>query len=82
MAHNRSLLDLEMENMPDLAKLFDGKKFMWNGQEYPDRNSAEKVKDAYLKDGFEVEFVQEGTKHLIYSRRLVTEIVLEGEGKP
>jgi len=68
--------------MPDLAKLVDGNKYMWNGQEYPDKGSAEQVRDTYLKDGFEVELFQEGSKHLVYSRRLVTEIVLDGEGTP
>ena len=70
------------DDMPDLSKLFDGKKYMWNGQEYPDRDSAEKVKDNYLKDGFEVELVQEDAKYLVYSRRLVTEIVMDGGGAP
>jgi len=68
--------------MPDLAKLVDGKKFMWNGQEYTDRDSAEQVKETYLKDGFEVLIFEEEDKFMVYSRRLVTEIVLDGEGTP
>jgi hypothetical protein len=36
----------------------------------------------YKKDGFEVEMVEEEKKHLLYTRREVTEIVVEGEAPP
>ena len=68
--------------MPDLAKLVDGKKYMWNGNEYTDKGSAEQAKETYLKDGFEVLIFEEEDKFMVYSRRLVTEIVLDGEGTP
>ena len=68
--------------MPDLAKLVDGKKYMWNGQEYPDKDSAEQAKETYQRDGFEVLIFEEQDKFTVYSRRLVTEIVLDGEGSP
>jgi len=31
------------------------------------------------KDGFEVELIEEEKKHLLYTRRVVTEIVVEDE---
>ena len=82
LAGYQSLNDLEIEKMPDLSKMFDGKKYMWNGQEYRGRDSAEKAKENYVQDGFEVEIVQDNSNYLVYSRRLVTEIVLDGEGAP
>ena len=36
----------------------------------------------YKDDKFEVEMREEEGKHLLYTRRLVTEIVLEGEAPP
>ena len=33
----------------------------------------------YEKDDFEVRITEKGGKHYVYTRRVVTEIVLEGE---
>jgi len=38
--------------------------------------------EKYKKDGFEVESIEEEKQHLLYTRRLVTEIVVEGEPPP
>jgi hypothetical protein len=65
--------------MPDIAKLIDGKKFMWDGEVYESEKEAQEVKQKYADDNFEVELVEEENKYLLYSRREVTEIVLEGE---
>jgi hypothetical protein len=67
--------------MPDLAKKIDGKKFMWDKGHYStDQEACEKMA-RYEKDGFEAECVQENGKYLVYTRRLVTEIVLEDGGQ-
>jgi hypothetical protein len=67
--------------MPDLAKKIDGKKFMWDKGHYPtDQEAHEKVAQ-YEKDGFEAECVEENGDYLVYTRRLVTEIVLEEGGQ-
>jgi hypothetical protein len=69
--------------MPDLAKIIDGKKFMWDNVVYETEAEAQEVKNKYLADNFEVELfeeeIEEEKKYLVYSRRVVTEIVLEGE---
>jgi hypothetical protein len=69
--------------MPDLAKIIDGKKFMWDNIVYETEAEAKEVKNKYLANNFEVELIEEeieeGKKYLVYSRRAVTEIVLEGE---
>lgn len=52
---------------------------MWDGVVYETEKEAQEVKKRYADDNFEVELVEEGGKYLLYTRRVVTEIVLEGE---
>jgi hypothetical protein len=53
-----------------LAKMVNGKKFMWDGVVYDSDESAQQVMEDYAKDGFEVEkFVEDG-QFLVYSRRV------------
>jgi hypothetical protein len=68
--------------MPDISKLIDGKKFMWDGETYESEKQAQEVKKKYEGDKFEVELIQEENQYLLYTRRVVTEIVLEGEPPP
>jgi hypothetical protein len=68
--------------MPDLSKIINGRKVMWDGVEYATEKEAQDVKKTYEDDNFEVELVQEEEKFLLYTRRVVTEIVLEGEAPP
>lgn len=63
--------------MAELARFFEGKKYMWDGQEYDSKEQAATVAEKYEKDGFEVETVSQDGKVLLYSRRVVTEIVVE-----
>ncbi len=62
----------------DNFKLFDGKKYMWDGEEYPHQAAAEEKIATYAGDGFETRLVNEEGKHLVYTRRVVTDIVVEG----
>lgn len=64
--------------MPESSLHFDGRKFMWDGQEYETEDDAKKAAQGYEEDGFEVKSVKEEGKHLVYTRREVEEIVLEG----
>ncbi len=64
---------------PKLAELFDGKKFMWDGKIYETREDAAKVSEEYKKNNFEVEIIKnEEEKYLVYSRRVVKEIIIDG----
>jgi len=65
--------------MPDLSKIINGRKVMWDGIVYESEKEAQEVKKKYEDDNFEVEMVKEEEKYLLYTRRVVTEIVLEGE---
>ncbi len=65
--------------MPDVSKIIHGKKVMWDGIVYESEKEAQEVKQTYENDNFEVEMVEEEEKYFLYTRRVVTEIVLEGE---
>ena len=63
--------------MADRVRFFDGKKYMWDGQEYEDKKKAREVEKEYRAKGFDVQNCSEDKKILLYTRRVVTEIVLE-----
>jgi len=65
--------------MPDTSKKINGKKFMWDGKVHESEKEAQEIKQKYKDDKFEVELVKEEQEYLLYTRRVVTEIVLEGE---
>ncbi|MFC1798725.1 hypothetical protein ACFLZL_02845 [Thermodesulfobacteriota bacterium] len=56
-------------NVP-LAEVFEGKKFMWDGEIYGDKDQAKQAAEAYRKDGFEAQQVEKTGQHLVYSRRI------------
>ncbi len=59
------------------ARFFDGKKFMWDGLEYDDEEKAGSVEKEYAEKGFEVRTCSEDGKVFVYTRRVVTEVVVE-----
>ena len=63
--------------MAERARFFDGRKFMWDGQEYDDQNKAAEAEKEYKEKGFEVQRCTEDGKVLLYSRRVVTEVVVD-----
>ena len=65
--------------MPDLSKIIDGKKMMWDGATYETEAEAQEVKKKYADDNFETGLIEEEGKFFVYTRRVVTEIVLEGD---
>jgi hypothetical protein len=65
--------------MPDSSRIINGKKFMWDGVVYESKEKAQEVMEKYNKDGFEVELIEEEKQYLLYTRRVVTKIVVEGE---
>lgn len=62
-----------------MAKVIDDKKFMWDGETYDTKEKAKEVMANYEKSKFETRIVEDAGKYLVYTRRVVTEIVLEGE---
>jgi len=59
------------------ARFFEGKKFMWDGEEYDDEKKAGSLEKEYAEKGFEVRSCRENGKVLLYTRRVVTEVVVE-----
>lgn len=68
--------------MTNIAKAIDGKKFMWDKGTYSTEAEAKEKMANYEKDGFETRLVKEESKFLVYTRRVVTEIILEEGGQP
>jgi len=65
--------------MPDASKIINGKKFMWDYVVYESKKEAQDMMQKFKDDGFEVELIEEEKQHLLYTRRVITEIVVEGE---
>ena len=62
----------------DLARIFNGKKYMWDGRSYEDEQEMKKVKQEYQGQGFDVESFAEDKKYYLFSRRVVKDVVVEG----
>ncbi len=60
------------------STVIDGKKFMWDGAEYGDESGALDASERYASQGFETRVIREGGKPFVFTRRVVTEITLEG----
>lgn len=65
--------------MVENFKIIEGKKFMWDGKTYENSKQAEETKKKYEKDGFETELLKDEGQHLVYTRRVVEDVVVEGE---
>jgi hypothetical protein len=52
---------------------------MWDGIEYESEEKAKEAEKEYLEKEFEVRLVKEDGKILLFTRRVVTEIVLAGQ---
>jgi len=63
----------------ELARIFNGKKFMWDGKVYTDEKERREISQKYRNDGFEVELVEEENQYFLFTRRVVTEVVVEGK---
>jgi len=63
----------------ELARVFNGRKFMWDGRTYTNEKERREIGQKYQDDGFEVELVEEGGEYFLFTRRVVTEVVVEGE---
>ncbi len=63
----------------ELARRFDGKKFMWDGQTYADQKQAEEAARKYQADNFQTQLVAEDNQYFVLTRREVKEVVVEGK---
>jgi len=65
--------------MVDNFKMIESKKYMWDGETYENENLAQETKAKYEENGFETQLIAEEGQYFVYTRRVVTEIVIEGE---
>lgn len=63
--------------MPSLSSSIDGKKFMWDKAIYASEAEAKEKMAVYENDGFEAACLAEDGKYLVYTRKVITEIILE-----
>ncbi len=61
---------------PNLTFIDKGKKFMWDGQLYTTRDEASNAERSYQNDNFEVCVVEQEGTLLLYTRRIVKEVVV------
>jgi len=61
------------------SRTVDGMKFMWDGRSYESSADAAQAKEEYEREKFEVRVVGQGDKIEVYTRRVVAEVVVEGE---
>jgi len=64
--------------MVNKAYYEETKKFMWDGEEYETDKAATEVAQGYEDKGFEVRKIPLEGKVLLYTRREVTEVVVDG----
>ena len=68
--------------MPESVRFFDRRKFLWDGEVYDASPAAEAKRSGYEAQGFETQLVEEEGKLLLYTRRVVKEVVVQGEPPP
>jgi len=69
---------VEGEIMVDNFRIIDSKKYMWDGSTYETQNEASEKKSQYEGEGFEAQLLEELGQFLVYTRRVVTDVVVEG----
>ncbi|MGA9963840.1 MAG: hypothetical protein WBQ10_01425 [Terriglobales bacterium] len=60
----------------NLTMISDGKKFMWDGQLYDNREAASRAAKSYEDENFQIQIVEEGGKFLVYTRRTAKEVAV------
>lgn len=59
------------------SRLIDGMKFMWDGRDYESLDQAVKARQEYEDNKFQARIVEEDDKVHVYTRRVVTEVVVD-----
>jgi hypothetical protein len=68
--------------VPENVRFFDRHKFVWDGETYGAAPAAEARKAEYEAQGFETQLAEEEGQVFLYTRRVVKEVVVEGEPPP
>lgn len=54
---------------PSSFRMFDNRKYMWDGVTYPQQADAEGAAEAYRKAGFDVRATEDDGTWLVFTRR-------------
>jgi len=68
--------------MPQNVRFFDRSKFVWDGELYDAQATADARKSQYETQEFQTRLIEEEGKFLLYTRRVVKNVVVEGEPPP
>ncbi len=63
--------------MPHNLIVVEGKKFIWDGVDSPNKEEVFAKMQKYKDDGFEVEALEESGKTFLYTRRVVKEVIVQ-----
>jgi hypothetical protein len=58
----------------DRSRLFDGRKFMWDGAEYDSESESQSREAHYRSLGFEVRSLAEESKYYLFTRKVVISV--------
>ena len=61
---------------PSRSVSIDGKKFLWDGEVFATREDASRQSESYKNGNFEVQMVEVSGSYLLYTRRVVKEIIV------
>jgi hypothetical protein len=62
----------------EISREIDGKKYMWDGSEHAEAGEATRAAKTYQSTGFESQVVEEGGRFYVFTRKVVTEVKVEG----
>jgi hypothetical protein len=63
--------------MTQQVRFFDEKKYLWDRGEYDSEEKARAKEEEYARNGFDVRVWREEGRVLLYTRRVVGEVVIE-----
>lgn len=70
------------EEMVENYIVIENTKYMWDGNIHENEKDAQDTIAEYEKEDFETKLVEKDNQFLVYTRRVVTEIVVDGGAPP
>jgi hypothetical protein len=64
---------------PNIAMIGDGKKFMWDGQVYENKEEASRAEQSCQDENFQTRLVEQDGKFLVYTRRAVNQVAVPAQ---
>jgi hypothetical protein len=64
---------------PSIEVISDGKKFMWDGQVYDNKEEASRAGQSYEEENFQTRMMEQDGKFLVYTRRIVSQVAVPAQ---